>query len=450
MRPGTSKVLACFIVAAALPVAAQLPTPARSGELRGLVVDEAGKPLEGVVVVARWEWLQWIPPRLHGGGYYQNNGEAIHVGESVTNRAGEYRIEGWGPKVKTGGKLDDNQPQVLAFKSGYEPATGKRDETLRLKKWEGSNADYAQRILKFQRGADDYGGVRGGPTLAWRQTEDWRDMPRMIEALHRERLRLGEDGAKILGANVLKGRLGEGTVLDAATRKPVEFAILSITWTMRRSDGSPGEMRVVQAKSGLASGSKFWVSPWRVPGPQVEGWEIATGATPVVRVYAPGYRRSADIRWTEAGSTVLMEKLPDTRDAIVAELATWKRDIEAALALGDRQAMLALQRPLIASLAQQCNKLTPDSRGSACFSPGSDVSTFLTDARHGSVGYMAEDEENVRVVRVVAANAPASRIQAQAVAITPGAMAVSPGSAAIGGRPMERPRVGGFSIEPAR
>ena len=444
MRPGTSKVLACFIVAAALPVAAQLPTPARSGELRGLVVDEAGKPLEGVVVVARWEWLQWIPPRFHGGGYYQNNGEAIHVGESVTNRAGEYRIEGWGPKVKTGGKLDDNQPQVLAFKSGYEPATGKRDETLRLKKWEGSNAEYAQRILKFQRGADDYGGARGGPTLAWRQTEDWRDMPRMIEALHRERLRLGEDGPKILGANVLKGRLGEGTVLDAATRKPVEFPILSITWTMRRSDGSPGERRVVQTKGVMTSGAKFWVSPWRVPGPQLDGWEIATGATPVVRAYAPGYRHSADTKWTEGGSVVLLEKLPDTREALVAELATWKRDVDAALGQGDRAAMLPLQRPLIASLIQQCNKLTPDVRGGACYSPGSDVATYVMEARNSSVGYLAEDEENVRVVRVVAANAPVARIQAQAV------QAVSPTSAVIGARPMEKSRVGGFSIEPAR
>jgi len=447
MHPGTTKVLACLWVAVALPaMAQQLPAPYRSDELRGLVLDEAGRPLEGVVVVARWEWLRYVPPRFHGGDYFANEGEAVHVGESVTNRVGEYRIAGWGPVVKAGGKMEENQPQVLAFKPGYEPLAGKRDQALRLKKWDGTAADYAQAILKFQQGTTAYRDPRGGPTLAWRaQTEDWRGMPRMIEALHRERLRLGDEGLKILGANVLKGRSGEGTVLDAATREPVQFAILSITWTLRRSDATPGEQQVVQAKSGLASGSKFWVSPWRVPGPPVEGWEIATGATPAVRVYAPGYRHSADIRWAEAGSTVLLQKLPETRDAVIAELTAWKRDIEAALAMGDRQAMLALQRPLIASLSHECNKLTPDARGGACFSPGSDVSKFLADARYGNVGYMAEDEENVRVMRVVAANAPGSSIQARSAT-----SASSPSAVAPFGRPGERPRVGGFSIEPAR
>src|SRR4051812_13647782 len=290
MRSLTPKLLASLCLAVALPAAAQLPAPYRSGDLRGRVVDEAtNEPIGGAVVVARWEWLEYVPPRLHGGGYYSNNGAAIHVGESVTNRVGEYLIDGWGPKLRAGGKMDEGQPRLFAFKPGYEPLIGKRDETLRLKKSSAAPADYAQLIARFQQGANDYGRPRGGASLAWRSpTDDWRGMPRMIDALHREKLRLGEDGAKILGGNVLHGRLGEGTVLDAATRQPVQFAIVSITWTMRRGDRSPGEMRVVQTKSGLASGARFWVSPWRVPGPQVEGWQIATDAIPVVRVYAPG------------------------------------------------------------------------------------------------------------------------------------------------------------------
>ena len=438
MHPGTTKVLACLFIAVALPaMAQQLPAPYRSDEIRGRVVDDAGKPVEGAVVVARWEWLVWIPPRLHGGGYFQNNGEAVHVGESVTNAAGEYRIAGWGPVVKAGGKVEEDQPRILAFKSGYEPFTGKRGDAVRLKTASVSAAQYAQLIANFQQGRNTYGGPQGMGTLAWRSpNDDWRGMPRMIEALHREKVRLGADGAKILGVNLLDGRSGEGAVQDADTKQPVPFAVVSITWTLRRSDGSRAEKRIVQTKW-FATSSRFWVSPWRMPNLGVPGWEIATDAAPIVRVYAPGYRRSADVRWPEAGTTITMQKLPQTRDAIVGELGTWKRDVDAALAADEHQVALPLQRALLSSLAQQCNQLTADLRAGICFPPRSDVARYLEETRNTNVGQEMETEEGTTVTRVVSAGGGRSAIQAQQVSVAPS-------------QRIDRPTIGGFRIEPAR
>jgi hypothetical protein len=109
---------------------------------------------------------------------------------------------------------------------------------------------------------------------------------------------------------------------------------VSIAWTMRRVDGAPGTKRLVYARS-LAiddSPSKFTVSPWSVPGPDsTPGWEAVKDAPPVVRVYAPGYRPSAAVRWTESGATVRLDKLPAARDAVVDNARALRRDIDAEL-----------------------------------------------------------------------------------------------------------------------
>ena len=87
MRSRAWKLLASLFLAMALPASGQVPAPYRSAEIRGRVLDEAThQPIEGAVVVARWEWLEYVPPRFHGGDYYSNSGAALHVGEAVTDR----------------------------------------------------------------------------------------------------------------------------------------------------------------------------------------------------------------------------------------------------------------------------------------------------------------------------------------------------------------------------
>ncbi len=428
----------CWICA---QVAAQSPPRAYfSAQLRGEVLDDAtAQPLEGAIVVARWNWLDFHPA-LHGSGY-SFSGDAVHVGEALTDRNGRFAIAGWGPVTRAGGKLADNEPSLIAFKPGYEPLErdARAEGAIRLKRFTGAPKDYAAAILRIQGahpGESPY--ARAGRGLAWRhESENWKAMPRMILALHREKARLGEDGAGVLGAHTLFGRSGKGAIVDARTREPVRGAVVSIAWTLRRSDATPGALRVVQDIRARSDGSdsQFYVSPWRLPGPAIAGWEVATDAAPMVRVYAPGYRRSAAVRWEEKGGVVAVERLPPGRDALLAELRAWKRDADSALAGGERQAMLALQWPLLSILAQQCKDLTPDLREGICYGEGSDVAAYLPKA------YLAQptdDEEGTRIVRVVAVGSGSARSAVQGVGVS------QPGG------PGEKPSVSGFAIEPIR
>lgn len=442
MGPGSaSKFFAMLCVAwMSAPLPAQV-MPHFSRPTRGVVLDDAtGAPVEGAVVVARWDWLAFH--QTFESHSYSFNGDALHIGEALTDRQGRFDIPGWGPAVRPEGKLDEKAPNLLVFKSGYEPLQrrGPGSDPLRLKKSGGAPKAYAESILRFQGGAAGLDPTMrsGPPGLAWLYPGDnWKRMPRMIDALHREKLRLGEDGAAILGAQRLAGRSGAGAVVDAQTKQPIRGATVSIAWTLRRGDAKPGTMRVTQSKraSSAGSDSQFYVSPWRLPGPEVPGWEIATDTAPLIRVYAPGYRRSPEIAWDEKGGLVALEKLPPERDAFLAEMRAAKRDADASLALADRATALKLQRALLAMLADQCRALTPDLRQGVCYEESSDVAAFLRTA--APPGQFIEDEDGTRFMRVVAVGGGASAIQAQSVR--------------AGAAPAYRkPSVSGFSIEPAR
>jgi hypothetical protein len=437
MRAASTSFALCLLMAH-LPSPAQLmPRPYASGETRGQVVDGAsGQPVEGAVVVGRWEWLKYHST-LESHGYYPS-GEVVHLGEATTGRDGRFALAGWGPTLRSGGKLDDKAPNLIVFKPGYEPLVKNSGGTpgegaIRLRKSTASPKDYAASIARVQQG--------DGPGLAWQHaSDDWKAMPRMILALHREKARLGPDGAAIRGGNLLFGRAGRGELVDAQSGREVYPAVISITWTLRREDGAPGTRRLVEQKRSGVEGSNagFYVSPWRLPQPKVPGWEIATDLAPLVRAYAPGYRKHPDVAWEERGGTLRLQKLPETRDAVLEELRTWRRDIDAELASGaPREEALAGQRRLILSLEYECGKLTADVRAGLCFEPASDVGRFIADARIVRTDTM-ETAEGPREIRIVAAG---SAPQAQAVAAPPGTRATGPG---------ERVPVSGFSIEPAR
>jgi hypothetical protein len=426
---------------------APAPPAYSANEIRGQVVDEeSGAPLEGVVVVARWEWGEFYSTlESHG---YNYAGDVLHMAEALTNGNGRYVIPGWGPKSKAGGGRvsDHGDPQLSLFKSGYaplqlrnarwtdykrhNPASARNSEwsgkTLKLKKFTGAPHDYAGQIARFQ--ANDAGG------LGWRFASDnWRAMPRMIEALHAEKIRLGEDGAGVLGVNQLYGRSGQGVLRDAQSGKPVWPAVVNITWTLRRVDGAGTRRFVQQKRSGVEGGTAtFYVSSWRLPAPQLPGWEVMHDRLPQVRIYAPGYRRLPDMQWEERGTALRMQKLPDTRDALLDELRAWRREIDAELAAGaDREEALAGQRELLGQLSEQCGKLTADLHQGICFAPDSEVARYLDRVRQ-TPSITVETAEGTRVIKVVPVTSGGQ--QARGVAMP----AISSGT------------VGGFSIEPGK
>jgi hypothetical protein len=407
-----------------------IPTPYASARTSGKVVDaDSGQPIEGAVVLARWEWLNYTPPAFHSSGGYANAGHVVHAGESVTGRDGGYAIPAWGPAIRAGGKMEDGAPDLLAFKTGYEPLhriTQPRDDGLiRLKKSAGDAKAYAQRIAEFQG------------RMHWLQSEDWALEGAMVLALHREKARLGVDGDAILGAHRMPNRAGKGTIVDAATRKEGPGGVIWVEWTMRRSDGGAGTRRVVQTlrPPGYGAGSTFFVSPWRLPGPSVAGWVIDPTVKPTVRVYPYGAKRSAAVTWVEEGGTVTVEKLDQTKEALLAELQARRRDIDGQIATGNRAEALVLLGPLLDQLDHDCRRLTPDLQANLCFDPASDVGRAIVAARTQSIDRVEEGENGLKIVtRVQAAGGGTA---AAAVASTPGA-------------PQAARRVGGFTIEPIR
>ena len=99
-------------------IAGPRPTTYNSVPIEAWVVDaESGKPVEGAVVLARWEMY------LDGQeGYEANNDRTatIKIVETTTDSTGRFVFPGWGPESICCGFLDGHDPQIFIFKPGYK------------------------------------------------------------------------------------------------------------------------------------------------------------------------------------------------------------------------------------------------------------------------------------------------------------------------------------------
>lgn len=154
-------------------------------EIRGQIVDaETGQPIEGAVAVA-----QWVLSHI-GSGHY---GKRLHIHETVTDRNGNYVIPAWGPKPQLPlTELVYRDPQILLFKSGYEPEGLENSKpqtgSVRASEWDGkviklkkiSNQEnlerYASRLNSF------YDGL----VKDMRNDYEWKKYPRMTTAVYKE------------------------------------------------------------------------------------------------------------------------------------------------------------------------------------------------------------------------------------------------------------------------
>ena len=90
------------------------------------VVDvETQQPLEGVIVVAAWtleanglywDWEKW---ELAGSIHQGSRTGALQVFETVTDQSGRFAFPAWGPIKTSKGRLIDEDPKLIFFKSGY-------------------------------------------------------------------------------------------------------------------------------------------------------------------------------------------------------------------------------------------------------------------------------------------------------------------------------------------
>ena len=430
MRHATRIALLIFAFLAPGAVAQELPRPFGFGGLRGRVIDAATEqPIADAIIVARWDWERYYPGGFHSSPSFRYEGEVLNMQEVASAANGMYAIAAWGPVVRGMGQADG---RVMVFKSGYEPVERSIEEarggTIRLQRPAGTPEDIAARIAEWQAGYAPRVLLTGAnlpqrwipPGLRWTSPDDqWKSMPRMIVALHREKGRLREAGGVIFGVEKLRGRSGEGKVLlpgrDERVRErafsPPTPAIVNITWLIRSPDGRLTRRFVQQRSGGYAASNIVTVSPWGYPQPGPPDWTADLEAKPQVRAYAAGFHASADVAWSEAGATISLPRVDETREARVAELRRWRADIERELASGDRREALAGQAQLIWLLMQECANLTLDAREGLCFDPRSEIAMAARDP-FAVARAAADDEFRPHDARMAKPAPPPSRIEA--------------------------------------
>jgi len=156
----------------ALLLALSAPTPAQANALcrwTGLcvylcpgftltVVDaETGKPLPDV-----YAWAEWVQYGAHG------RGGPLMVQDAITDAGGRVAFPRWGPTLgSSGGLLLGLDPALILFKPGYETllienpvpigashhatirGLSRGGETLKLRQFRGSPADWIAHLRKF-------------------------------------------------------------------------------------------------------------------------------------------------------------------------------------------------------------------------------------------------------------------------------------------------------------
>ena len=357
-----------------------------ASEVKGRIVrQEDGQPLAGVIVVARWGLLDPQPICFHCGGP-RDNGRVIQISETVTDRLGNYRIPGWGPKVIDSGIVDKgNGPQLLVFKPGYQPLDLRNESVAPQQPQLLLSSQWTNKVLTLKPKSADVNEyvdslIRLQSSLRWTlQADQWNAMPAMTLALHQERARLGADGERIRGIHHLFGRTGKGELLAATSGAAVYPAVIGIKWTLRRTNGEAVRTAWQLKRAGIEDNPNvFYVSPWRAVPAQFAGWKPVVEKPPIVRVYVAGYQAMREITWPESGKTLRMRELPNKGPALLKELRGWRSDIDAALAASaNREESLGILEELLKLLEDQCRLLLPDVRVGICFAPDAEVTRFL-------------------------------------------------------------------------
>jgi hypothetical protein len=127
----------------------------------------------------------------------------------------------------------------------------------------------------------------------------------------------------------------DGRVVDAATGAPVIGAVILATWTDRAAQaGKPRTRERAKETSSIVGGRFNIESPPEYA--DVVAWQPVRGRDPLVRVYAPGYKRLAIENradaWSTTGKVLKLAPLAGDERARTAELKAWKKDIDATLA----------------------------------------------------------------------------------------------------------------------
>jgi hypothetical protein len=117
------------------------------------------------------------------------------VQEGVTDAKGQFVLPAWGPKPRSPltGQLESIEPRLVAFKSGYK----RHYEPVEIPK-----KKHPQQVIKFKKVSEDSKEYLNGLGFLDDQLEfaffhhdcSWKQIPRMLVALHLENKRLKAQG----------------------------------------------------------------------------------------------------------------------------------------------------------------------------------------------------------------------------------------------------------------
>ena len=152
-----------------------------------IVDDETGKPLEGVIVVARWILLR----KGLGESWHD---QQLRIFETDTDKNGNYVIPG-SPMIRLMPftELDSRDPEIVFFKKGYTLLAVSnlfdRNSVIRKSDW---NAKVLR--LKPFKGSKERYAIFLGSLFTWDDYYEWQFVPRSLLAVYEEAQRLALEG----------------------------------------------------------------------------------------------------------------------------------------------------------------------------------------------------------------------------------------------------------------
>lgn len=225
--------LALFACTVSLSSLAEQTVPAfySAGATVGTVVDPAGRPVEGAVVVA-----QWVLEAEDGSGRVG----PLVVREATTDASGRFRIEGWDAVARpVKGRLDRLDPEVVILKSGGLFWTGSNygladpGERVGLDRRDSLRNGSTIRLQSVKVGANDmerqspvYGVWAALHRVIKSNDCKWTQIPRALASLEKDFARVGRASTEIRGTDFLsRGDCGSLTQFrtayeDARDRSP--------------------------------------------------------------------------------------------------------------------------------------------------------------------------------------------------------------------------------------
>lgn len=187
--------LLCLLyVLMGLPACAT-PVTYSADPIEAWIVDaDTKQPLEGVIVTANWQLFH----STVGG---RVPGDQLMVLEAVTAKDGKFTFSAWGPKLALWGYLDNLDPQLLLFKSGYDykrltnrVSSKTNHDSVRHSEWNGRTID----LKPFKGTLEEYARhLAGDYRSAIRfllESEEWKKTPCLLVALDVEAKRLDYRG----------------------------------------------------------------------------------------------------------------------------------------------------------------------------------------------------------------------------------------------------------------